>query len=188
MRPEDASERLWRGELGEAYTQEHLAARRGRRATSPSAPVFAEAVPLPLPGSERAVWRLALLCLCLNACRGKSATIEQLHLLMWATRDDANWNQFRAAWSSERLSDPLRAWDPQLDELLRVARAAGLVSQSSTGRQKLSDSGRRLVHEMISMNEVPLREEIERLATLGTLSEAELWRRMGSVGTRGGAT
>ena len=57
---------------------------------STATPVRLRRVALPLEGSERFQWRLAAVLVALSACRGKSATVEQLHTLVWAINDPAN--------------------------------------------------------------------------------------------------
>lgn len=151
-----------------------------RRGKLPVGAMEVSASPLPLAGKDRAAWQVAGLLLCLAACRGNSATVEQLHVLTWAIRDRRNEERLYAVW--QRMPGAprvLRAWDPLLEDSLRLARAAGLINLSSTGRQVLSDSGDRVVRAIRSSPEPPLQEEQMALARLGRISESSMWARLG---------
>jgi hypothetical protein len=136
-------------------------------------------VPLPLPGRDRITWRVAAILLCLAACRGGSATVEQLHVLSWAVRDEHNADALLAAWQQRPgAARPLRAWDPGLDDTLKLARASGLITQRSNGRQELSESGARVVAAVQDDMEALSREQ-GVLASLGRLTESGMWNRLG---------
>jgi len=99
----------------------------------PLTPVASRRTALPLAVRERTGWRLAALILVLRACRGRSATLEQLHVLMWYLRDDANASTLLAVWNGPNSARrTLRAFDPLLDDILSLARASGLVQPGST--------------------------------------------------------
>lgn len=151
-----------------------------RRGKLPLGAMEVSPAPLPLAGKDRAPWRVAGLLLCLAACRGRSASFEQLHVLQWAIRDRRNEERLFAVWQ-RRPGAPrvLRAWDPLLEDSLRLARAAGLIKLSSTGRHVLSESGDRVVRAIRSSPEPPLQEEQMALARLGRISESSMWERLG---------
>ena len=156
---------------------DHSRPTRADHAT-PLAPVASRRTPLPLVGRERTGWRLAALVLILRACRGKSASLEQLHVLMWYLRDEANAVTLLAIWDSpDSAQRSLRAFDPLLDDLLSLARAAGLVEQKPSGRQALSATGGRLADAIRS--EGLMETEQRQLAQLGGISEARMWERLG---------
>jgi hypothetical protein len=135
-----------------------------------------------LPGRDRAGWRLAAVTLILRSCRGRSATIEQLHVLMWALRDEANAALVRVLWNDSTRSRALRAFDPLLDDTLAIARAAGLIEQRPNGRHVLSEPGGR-VADTIRATEGLLEEEQRLLADLGgNISESQMWQRLGPPG------
>src|SRR5229473_2899990 len=125
----------------ETFARPHRVRRR-----YPTGPLALATIPLPLPGRDRIAWRITSVLLCLDACRARSATVEQLHVLSWAVRDQHNADALLAAWErrpgAARL---LRAWDPGLDDTLKLARASGLITQRTNGRQQLSESGARAV-------------------------------------------
>jgi hypothetical protein len=140
-----------------------------------------EKVPLPLPGRERAAWRVTVLSLCLAGCRGQSATVEQLHVLTWALRDDQNGVKLLDAWqaNADRPSS-LRAWDTSLDDTLKLAQAAGLIDAQPNGRRKLTDLGKSLVAAVRSSDEEFMVQEQRLLASLGQVTESAMWRRLGT--------
>lgn len=145
----------------------------GNMALSPS--------PLPLAARDRAQWRVAALLLCIAACRGQSATVEQLHVLSWALRDDRNMAQLLDRWSEPEGPTALRAWDPLLDDTLRLARAQALVTQASSGRVALSEEGETLVRAIRESEGGILLEEQRSMARLGMISESGMWARLGRV-------
>jgi len=155
---------------------------RPRRAT-PLTPVASRRTPLPLAGRERTGWRLAALLLILRACRGRSATLEQLHVLMWYLRDDANATTLLAAWNGpDSAQRSLRAFDPLLDDTLSLARASGLVEQQQTGRQALSAPGGVLADALRSEGLMDVEQRL--LVQLGSISESGMWRRLGEPGSQ----
>jgi len=149
---------------------------------APLTPVASRPTAMPLAGRDRATWRLAAVCLILRSCRGRSATIEQLHVLMWALRDEANAAIVRELWDNSTASQALRAFDPLLDDTLALARAAGLIKQRPNGRQVLSAAGGSLA-DSIRDTEGLMEGEQRLLAHLGgNISETRMWERLGVPG------
>jgi hypothetical protein len=152
------------------------------RAT-PLTPVASRHTPLPLAGRERTGWRLAALVLILRACRGRSATLEQLHVLMWYLRDGANAATLLAVWNGpDTAQRSLRAFDPLLDDILSLARASGLVEQQRSGRQALSVAGGRLADTLRSEGLMEVEQRL--LVQLGNISESGMWQRLGEPGSQ----
>lgn len=145
---------------------------------TPLTPVASRPTPLPLAGRERTAWRLAALLLILRACRGRSATLEQLHVLMWYLRDAGNSAKLLEAWNRpEGALRSLRAFDPLLGDTLSLARASGLVEQQQRGRQVLSVGGGRVADVLRSEHLMDMEQRL--LVQLGPISEAGMWRRLG---------
>ncbi len=159
------------GELGMEFE------RRGRQ-RSPSSPIIAKSVPLPLAAKYRITWRVGVLVLCLDRCRGKAATVPQLHVLTWALQDTANYEALKRYWTGNDDGTSLRAWNPELEETLRVARASGLIAQLPNGRQSLTAEGRRLADKIAAPESEILLQERELLLALGMISTAGMWRRL----------
>jgi len=145
---------------------------------APTTPVRLRRVPLPLEGSERFQWRLAAVLLALNACRGKSATVDQLHTLVWAINDPANADILRLAWDGPTPFRRPRGYVSGLLQTLRVAQAEGLVEQLANGRQKLTSAGLALVGEMRN-EQFSLGAGDELLSQLTPISSADMARRLG---------
>ncbi|WP_139210098.1 hypothetical protein [Microlunatus flavus] len=156
------------------------------RPTEPLTPVASRQTAVPLEGRERIAWRLAALTLVLRSCRGRSATLEQLHVLLWALRDHRNAQVLQQRWEHPDNQNVLRAYDPRLDDTLSLAKAVGLVGQLGTGRIVLSELGGR-VADRVRGEEGLMEDERQTLAALGSISEAAMWRRLGTPEKRGAA-
>jgi hypothetical protein len=142
--------------------------------------IIAEDRALPLAGRDRAAWRVISVLLCLASCRGRSATVEQLHVLSWAIRDEENGRVLASVWNQEDGAPRLlRAWDPKLEDTLHLARAAELVEQKNTGRYVLTTAGTRVVRALRSAQPDVLSKEQQFLAVLGSLTESGMWDRLG---------
>lgn len=109
-------------------------------------------VPLPLAGARRYQWKTLLLLAALARCRGRSATVPQLHTLVWAIADDDNARRFELAWGNTG-AEPFRRYTPDLLQILRVAQADGLVEQQNSGRQKLTRAGESILELFASREE-----------------------------------
>jgi hypothetical protein len=143
-------------------------------------------VPLPLAGRDRIAWRITAVLLALAACWGRSATVEQLHVLSWAVRDERNADALLAVWEQRPgAARLLRAWDAGLDDTLKLARASGLITQQRNGRQKLSESGARVVATIQASGDA-MSEERRLLASLGRVTESGMWDRLGRRSRRAG--
>jgi hypothetical protein len=145
---------------------------------APTTPVRLRRVPLPLEGTERFQWRLAAVLVALAACRGRSATVDQLHTLVWAINDPSNAESLRVAWDGRTPSRPARGYVSGLLQTLRVAQIEGLVQQLANGRQKLTVSGSAFVTEM-RVAGLSLGDGDELLTQLSPISSAEMTRRLG---------
>lgn len=142
-----------------------------------------EASPLPLSARDRATWRVASLILCVAACRGRSATVEQLHVLSWTLRDPRNEAELTAKWFNGGSTPPLRAWDPYLGDSLSLATAQGLLAKAASGRVALSDAGETVVRLIRNAKDGVLANEQQTLVRLGSITETSMWRQLGQVVT-----
>jgi len=101
-------------------------------------------------------------------------------------RDERNADALIAAWEQRPgAARPLRAWDPGLDDTLKLARASGLITQRSNGRQELSESGARVVAAVQGNRDAMSREQ-RVLTSLGRLTESGMWGRLGRRPRRAG--
>lgn len=110
----------------------------------PTATARLRYVPLPLAGAQRYQWKALLVLAALARCRGNSATVPQLHTLVWAISDERNGERFARAWASSGHQQ-FRGYTPDLLQILRVTQAEGLVEQQNSGRQKLTPTGRSIL-------------------------------------------
>lgn len=143
-------------------------------------PVTLRRVPLPLAGSFRYQWRLTAVLVSLAACRGGAASVEQLHTLVWALRDEASALQLRDVWNQSATSSArrLRGYVPGLTQTLLVAQAEGMVEQNTTGRQTITVAGRELI-EKFRENDGSLGPQEAILLELAPFAAASMWRRLG---------
>ena len=142
-------------------------------------PVSVRRVPLPLAGNVRVQWRIVSLLKALSVCRGKSASVEQLHTLTWALSDDENARVLEANWI-ERPDRPeaFRGYTPGLVDTLRIAQVERFVEQAHNGRQKLTVKGAAVLNALGNGDTVNLPGGAF-LDTLTPISSAEMWRRLG---------
>lgn len=149
-----------------------------RSIDAPTAPVRLRRVPLPLDGAERFQWRVAAVLLALSACRGKSASVDQLHTLVWALNDPANAEVLRLAWEGQALSRRARGYVSGLLQTLRIAQVEGFVEQAASGRQKLTDLGIAFVEE-IRREGLSLGPGDQLLSQLSPISSTDMARKLG---------
>ncbi len=86
--------------------------------------------PRALPCSMRPGWRLHVLVLILNQCRGARASIEQLHVLNWAIRTDETRQHFLQFLEGKRAPNQVIVrYDPSLSRAIDFAFAEKIVSR-----------------------------------------------------------
>jgi len=143
------------------------------------APVKVRRVPLPLAGNARFQWRIVTVLEALSVCRGRSATVEQLHTLVWALTDDENALVLKQVWEDPRdPRRPFRGYVPRLLETLRVAHVEVLVEQLANGRQRLTEKGAALL-EAVERDGIVIGVGERLLSGLAPISSTEMWRRLG---------
>lgn len=148
---------------------------------NPLTPVELHRVPLPVPTTSRAGWRVTAIVLILGSCRGGSATVEQLNCLLWAISDRASSELFLSTWrSSDPQKTPLRKFFPPLEDALKIARSDGLVEQKAKVRYGLTSLGKRYL-ALLNADEELLEEEKRFLAQLRPITTSGMWDRLGVV-------
>jgi hypothetical protein len=154
---------------------------RGLPTHVPLSPIEASPVALPVPTRRRAAWRVTMAALILGSCRGKAASIEQLHCLMWAISSEQNMALFLSAWNSnDPRKKPLRRMTPDLADTLAIARAEGLVAEKGKARFVLLPKGEEYLR-LIAADDDVLVQEKRFLAGLRPISATRMWERLGSV-------
>lgn len=108
-----------------------------------SNPIRFQHRPDPIPGDLRLSWRLPVLALVLDQCRGKTANLEQVHLLLWSLRSEAGRGLIVRWFAGDRRpDDPVVRYDPSLTRTIALAVAAGLVISNKNQTLTLSPQGR----------------------------------------------
>jgi len=128
--------------------------------------------PIPMPCDVRPVWRMHILVLLLNQCRGGKAGFEQIHVLNWAIRSPETRMAFLQFIQGKRApSDIIFRYDPSLNRAVRFAFVEGLVVHHEKDEKEsnlieeavrprvplyriiLTDKGRKLVAEIKAMDD-----------------------------------
>jgi hypothetical protein len=122
--------------------------------------------PDPIPGDLRLGWRLPVLMLVLDQCRGKTANLEQVHLLLWSLRSEAG-RELIVRWfaGDRRPDDPIVRYDPSLTRTIALAIAAGLVNRNNNQTLTLGAQGRDIA-SVVKTQEGVLVEEKRTLQDL----------------------
>jgi len=123
---------------------------------------------------NRVPWRTVIMCLILSRFRGNQARLDHLHLLTWSIETNGTRQLFKVWLSGARPMDrsTVRV-DPELNVTVTLAHGLGLVDVTGTHKVVLTDTGKDLVAEIDSQEEL-LRVEKEYLAGLGALNESRL--------------
>lgn len=99
--------------------------------------------PRALPCDMRPVWRLHVLVLILDQCRGGKASLEQLHVLNWAMRTEETRGLFLQFIRGNRSpSQIIVRYDPSLSRAIEFAFAENLVVRNAV-QQELFDQNNR---------------------------------------------
>lgn len=118
--------------------------------------------PAPVLPRHRMAWGLSLVVLILALCsRGRRASLQKLHVLNWAVRNEPNRNTFRTFLDGS--SEPgamLIRYEPSLNRAVDFAAGEGLVEILQSGSIQLTSQGEEFAAELLSQKEV-LAAEIE---------------------------
>lgn len=128
-------------------------------------------VALPLAGNRRHQWQALMVLSALSRCRGQSATVEQLHTLVWALSDERNATAMVRNWG--RTGALLfRGYVPDLLQLLRIMQVEDLIAQESAGRQKIAPAGAEVLSGFLSSGGSlgPAGQVLDELTSLSTAS------------------
>jgi hypothetical protein len=135
--------------------------------------------PVPVPGDMRIGWRLALIVLMLDGCRGQRASLVRLHILNDGVRSARSANVLRRVAKGE--IGPLffrPSVEPAFGRAIDLAvgsRLANWVGTTLGPGLALTDSGKKAVAEIESLSQV-LREEAALIRELAPLV-TEQWAR-----------
>ena len=123
--------------------------------------------PAAVPADMRAGWRMALLLLVIDSCRGQRASLQQVQVLMRAALFSSGQQDFVRAYRGN--SDPAALhirYDPAITRAIDLAVGLDLVCWSSRNRLTLSQRGAKMLHEIVDNDDL-LTKERRLLSDLG---------------------
>lgn len=112
--------------------------------------------PEAIPGDLRVSWRLSMLCMLLDRCRGSRAPLPILHVLWCAVRSASSRDLFLRWLSGERRPDEVIVrFDPSLSLTVDLGAGSGLVDfDPSKGTVALTSKGAALAREVWASEDV----------------------------------
>jgi hypothetical protein len=121
--------------------------------------------PSSVPSDLRPVWRVPVVILLVQACRGSRATPEQLHVLNWAVRSTDSAATLSAYLAGELgPSDAVVRFEPALDRAVALARGYRFLRWNT--RYWVLTADGRAVARLVESHESLLQRERTLLATL----------------------
>lgn len=118
-----------------------------------------------LPVDLRRSWRLPLVLLVVDACRGHQATRVQIHILGWALlRTDVR-DTIGDLLSTDAPDRSLLRFDPALARAVDLAVGSGFLRESDTGALTPTAEGQAIIEQM-GADDGPLEVERQALARL----------------------
>jgi hypothetical protein len=112
------------------------------------------------------VWRFSALVLVLNRCRGQTAGVQQLHLLLTALRSPLAQQALLRVFGGGRVPDDVFVRnDPALTRTIKIAEATDLVEMLLNGTVRLTGKGRSLARFVVGQKDL-FRNEKEFLDRL----------------------
>lgn len=133
-----------------------------------NAPFMFTPRPKPVLGSLRPVWRIPTLLMLIRKCRGAKASLEQLHVLNWAMRDERSQHVFLAFLSGEATPDEaVVRYEPALNRALDLALGQKLVAWTDAKRLTLTEKGRDLLTSIDAQDDLLSEQKafLERIAS-----------------------
>lgn len=106
--------------------------------------------PAAVPGDLRSRWRVALLALLLDRCHGKSATLEQVHVVGWALMEDQGRRHLSDALDGNLRPDAVIVrYDPAWSRAADLSVGEGVTEWvPETGRLRLTETGRAVARSL----------------------------------------
>ncbi|HEY0015933.1 MAG TPA: hypothetical protein VGC13_06425 [Longimicrobium sp.] len=116
--------------------------------------------PAPVLPRHRIAWGLSLVILILVLCsRGRRASLQKLHVLNWAVRNEENRKTFRKFLAGS--TDPgaiLIRYEPSLNRAIDFAAGEHLVAILDSGSIQLTEQGSSFAAELLAQKEVLIAE------------------------------
>ncbi|GAB2750337.1 hypothetical protein GCM10027019_31260 [Melaminivora jejuensis] len=107
--------------------------------------------PVALPGDLRPTWRIGLLMLLLSqCCRQQRSSLTRLHVLNWAVRSEANYQELTALIEGRLPPDALIVrFEPAFSRAIDFAIGENLVKRVDGARVELTDNGKEFAEEIL---------------------------------------
>ena len=135
--------------------------------------------PNPIPGDLRPLWRIALLLAAFRACRGESATPQQLHALDWGARNESAGEALLAfldGTSGGHLYQPIVRIDPAVTRAINFGIASGLMERDGAIRLHATTPGKQFLQEIEDSGDILVRERNFLSSLPKKLSQAHIDR------------
>lgn len=111
--------------------------------------------PTSVPPDLRPEWRVPLLLLLVNHCRGQLVSREQLHVLNSAVLSEGSRRALLAALDGRMLPQiPMVQFEPALERAIDLCIGFGLLHGTPNGRLQLSDLGKLVVNAIEADDEL----------------------------------
>jgi len=141
--------------------------------------------PTSVPADIRPEWRLPLLLIMVNHCRGRIASREQLHVLNSAVLSPGSRRALFAALNGRLAArTPVVQFEPALDRALDRCTGLGLLQLTTSGRFELTGLGRSVVEALAARNDLFVGERQLLSALPASLSQAAIRQVLSGRGTR----
>ena len=124
--------------------------------------------PTPVPADIRADWRIPLLLLIVQSCRGQRASLQLLQTIAWATIFEESRADFLNAFRGE--TDPVALfirYDPAVTRAINLAVGLSLLEWQGGNRLRLTEDGEGVLAKVLDAEGI-FSEEREFLSELGT--------------------
>jgi hypothetical protein len=112
--------------------------------------------PAPVLPRHRMAWGISLVVLILQLCsRGRKASLQKLHVLNWAVRNEQNRRTFRKF--LDNTADPgavLVRYEPSLNRAVDFAAGEKLVEILDSGNIQLTPQGAAFAGELLTQEDV----------------------------------
>ncbi len=117
--------------------------------------------PSPVLPRHRMAWGMALVALMLSLCsRGQKASLQKLHVLNWAVRNEQNRSSFLAFLAASASPGAvLVRYEPSLNRAIDFAAGEGLVEILENAMIRLTSQGQTFATELMNQKEL-LSDEI----------------------------
>lgn len=113
-----------------------------------------------IPADLRSIWRISALCLILEHCRGKKASVQKLQILNWAIRNkDSQESMIRFLKGESSSDDVIIRYDPAFPMALNALVGDSLCNLLTGDKIALSEKGKDFAKEVEGLEDCMLQEK-----------------------------